>query len=181
MSRLMLNVGCGLTKLKDFINIDADPKVEPDLVLDVLKGLPYTDNSVDKIYFSHTIEHIAEIYHEAILEDFWRVLIPGGLLFISYPEFTVCATNYINNHKGHRDYWKATIYGRQLTKEDFHVALMDTNYFKILLEQVGFNPIYTKPEPNMPHNTIVKCFKGDKQTTYEDVVRKEIFHDARGS
>lgn len=180
MPRIMLNIGCGLTKIPDFINIDADPTVEPDLVLDVTKGLPYQDDSVDKIYFSHTIEHIVEKYHGIILEEFWRVLIPGGMLFISYPEFVTVAGNYIDNVRGNRDYWKATLYGRQLNSSDFHVSLMDTRYLEILLKQIGFDPIYSKPEPNYTFNTMIKCFKNNKQITYEDVLKKEIFGDDTG-
>jgi hypothetical protein len=172
---LRLNIGCGLTKLPDFINIDSDPSVEPDLVLDITKGLPYQDNSVEKIYFSHTIEHIVEKYHEIILEEFWRVLTVGGMLFISYPEFVTVAQNYIDNVHGNRDYWKATIYGRQLNGADFHVSLMDTRYLTILLTQIGFSPIHSKPEPNQSFNTILKCFKGEKQITYEDVLKQEVF------
>lgn len=177
MSLIFLNIGCGLTKLDNFINIDADPSVEPDLVLDVTKGLPYSDSSVNKIYFSHTIEHIVERYHGIVLEEFWRVLVPGGLLFITYPEFKIVAQNYINNVRGQRDYWKATLYGRQLNTKDFHVSLMDTQYFTVLLAQLGFNPIHSKPEPNHTFNTMIKCFKGEKQTTYEDVLKKEVFGD----
>ena len=177
---LRLNIGCGINKLPDFINIDSDSSVEPDLVLDVTKGLPYQDDSVDKIYFSHTIEHIVERYHGIILEEFWRVLIPGGMLFISYPEFTVVAQNYIDNVHGNRDYWKATIYGRQLNDKDFHVALMDTRYLEVILKQIGFDPIHSKPEPKNPYNSMIKCFKSKQQMTYEDVLKKEIFGDDTG-
>lgn len=181
MSPILLNIGCGLTKLPGFINIDIDEKVNPDLVLDITKVTPYQDSSVDKIYFSHTIEHIPEKYHEDILEEFWRILIPHGLLFISYPEFAVCAQNYLNNYRGMREYWKHTIYGRQVSKDDFHVALMDSLFFTKLLTEVGFSPIFLKQEPNAEYNTIVKCFKGNRPSSYEDVLKKEIFGDASGN
>jgi len=174
---ILLNIGCGLTKLPGFINIDSDPNVNPDQVIDIVKGLPFKDDSVETIYFSHTIEHINEKLHNQILTEFWRVLVHGGMLFLSYPEFKKCAQNYIDNYRGQREYWKATIFGRQLSKDDFHVSLMDTDFLIPTLQTLGFSPIFHKEEPNNPHNTIIKCFKYNEYKTYEEVLATEIFND----
>jgi ubiquinone/menaquinone biosynthesis C-methylase UbiE len=174
---LNLNIGCGLTHLDGFVNIDKDPGVIPDYVLDVTQGLgKYDTESVSRIYFSHTIEHIPEKFHVPILEEFWRVLKPKGFLFISYPEFVLCAKNYIDNFLGMRDYWKATVYGRQLSPEDFHCALMDTPQVIRQLKETGFSPVFNSSEPNHSYNTIIKAFKGEKMPTYEDVIAREVFN-----
>jgi predicted SAM-dependent methyltransferase len=39
-----LNLGCGFRKLENYINIDNRAEVNPDLICDVIEGLPYEDN-----------------------------------------------------------------------------------------------------------------------------------------
>ena len=177
MPKVSLNIGCGLNKLEGFINIDCDEKLEPDLVLDITKGLPYPDDTVERIYMAHTIEHINEGRHGYVLEEVWRVLEPGGTFFISYPEFKVLARYYLDNYHGQRDFWKKAIFGRQLTPSDTHVALMDTDYFTDFLIEIGFHDIKIGVEPDQEFNTIIKCIKGEKPTYYEEVVQKEIYGD----
>lgn len=174
---MKLNIGCGTTKYPGFVNIDSETSLNPDVVHD-LKGraLPYAEGEVDEIWFIHCIEHIEEQYHFPILLDFHRVLKPEGKLIIAYPEFIRCASAYMENRRGMRDFWKATIYGRQGYPGDYHVSLMDTRDFSKLLERVGFSDITYNSEP-VPNeiNTILSCVKGQKMLTKEDLLRKEIF------
>lgn len=172
---LKLNLGCGQNKIKGTVNIDVEESVKPDIVCDFRKTLPFPDGAVDSVYLFHVIEHIEEVYHPIILSEIWRVLGIGGRLFISYPEFRRCADNYINNTRGQRAFWKATIYGRQLYKSDYHIALMDSEYFEIKLIQLGFKDIEIKPEPQEDYNTVVKCVKGEKLNTYEENLRSIVF------
>lgn len=173
---MILNLGCGNTRFEDCVNIDIDPEVKPDLVCDFTKGLPYESESVDKVYFFHVIEHIEERKHVLILSEIWRVLKPGAKLYIAYPEFTKVARNYMENKLGLRDFWKATIYGRQLSASDFHVALMDTALFKNTLESVGFTSLNIQEEPNEPWNTVICCERGEAPPNYEQLLIQEIYN-----
>lgn len=169
-SELKLNVACGSNKIPGYINIDAEESNKPDQVIDILKVFPYNTDSVDEILFFHAIEHIPEKNHVQILQQFHRALKPNGYLYISYPEFTKVATNYINNYRGMRDFWKNTIYGLQRYPGDAHVALMDTKYFIQTLQECGFWNIEYKPEQNEPYNTILRCQKGLVPNNYEDLL-----------
>lgn len=176
--QLKLNLGCGLSKLKDFINIDIEPKVEPDLIQDFRLGLPqFKNNSVSEVYLIHTIEHIEEKYHFNMLTEVYRVLKPNGLFFCAYPEFTKAAQNYITNYLGQREFWKATIYGRQLYPGDYHVSLMDSSIFKQTLINAGFKPksLIIKPEVQEHYNTRVWAFKGKPPVYYEESVKRAIW------
>lgn len=172
---MTLNVACGNSKIIDCINIDMEPSCKPDVLANVLNGLPYKDGEVDKIYFFHAIEHIPKRRHEQVLTEFHRVLKPDGKLVITYPEFAKCALNWINNHRGLREFWEATLYGRQLYPSDYHIALMDSFELRDLLIEVGFKDIAITHEPLEEYNSVCKCLKGVKMATYEDVVRQEIF------
>lgn len=173
---IKLNVGCGNNKLEEYINIDLNKDNKPDVVLDIKQGIPLPDKSVTEIVFFHTIEHIQEIYHLSILMEFWRILKPGGLLFISYPEFKKCAQRYIDNYQGAKLFWKHTIYGLQRSEGDFHVSLMDTELFIDTLREAGFTDIEHQPEKNEPFNTIIKAVGGDLPNSYEDVLKNFVFN-----
>ena len=76
---LNLNIGCGYAHADGFINIDNRPEVNPDLVCDVLNGLPYDDSTVDSIMAHDFLEHIPIGKTIAVMDEIWRVLKPGGI------------------------------------------------------------------------------------------------------
>lgn len=81
-----LNFGCNSWKIPWFINIDADPVVNPDMVFDVLDTLPFEDNSIEEIYAGHLLEHISWDENDKVLSEWKRVLIPWGKITITVPD-----------------------------------------------------------------------------------------------
>jgi len=73
-----INLGCGNKKLDGYTNIDIQERVNPDIVCDVLKGLPYENNSVDEVRAWDFLEHIKIGKTIGVIEEIWRVLKPGG-------------------------------------------------------------------------------------------------------
>lgn len=170
---IKLNLGCGSNKIDGFINIDSEESCKPDLVVDFLKKpLPFERGSISEVVLFHTIEHISKRLHRVLLTNIWNLLEPGGLLIISYPEFLKCVENWKTNYKGKKEFWEATIFGRQLYPSDTHVALMCTEDFTILLESVGFRIVKASPEPLELYNTVVVARKFIKPITYEEAVQQ---------
>ena len=54
--------------------------------LDLVRRLPYGDNSVDAIYSSHTFEHLYHTDALALMRECHRVLRPGGVLRLALPD-----------------------------------------------------------------------------------------------
>jgi len=75
---MKINLGSGNRPQKDYINIDIQERVNPDLVCDVTKGLPYEDNSVDEVRAFDFLEHIEPDKVISVITEIWRVLKPGG-------------------------------------------------------------------------------------------------------
>jgi predicted SAM-dependent methyltransferase len=172
---LKLNLGCGLVKMPGFVNIDAEPSCKPDLVLNfITKPLPYKDEEVEEAVLFHTIEHISKRFHPHVLGEIYRVLKIGGQFILSYPEFIKCVANWRQNKQGKKDFWEATIYGRQLYPSDFHVALMYTPDFVEVLRDSGFTQITHVPEVSEPYNTIVSCVKGFKPLKKEELFKSDM-------
>ncbi len=176
---MKLNLACGQCKLEGYINVDVNPEMNPDVVMDVAGVLPWKDEEVDEIVFFHAIEHIESKYHYLILEEFWRVLKLGGKLVIGYPEFSTCIKYWLENYLGRREFWAACIYGRQSDPKDFHVSPMHTPEFLELMKSAGFKDIVSTEEAYNPQYTIVKAYKGEKRLTYEESVGKLIFGEVK--
>jgi len=172
---IKLNLGCGSNRIDGFINIDVEPSCKPDIVCNFIGGkLPYKNNTVSEVVLFHTIEHISKRFHNLVLKEIWRVLKPGGLFIVSYPEFLKCVENWKINFKGQKTFWEATIYGRQAYPSDFHVTIMHTPDFKQVLEDNGFIKIKSKPEPLDEFNSVVSCVKGPSVMKYEDLIKADM-------
>lgn len=64
--------------------------------VDVTKGLPYDDNSVDLIFTSHLIEHLSKEEGLFFLKECYRVLKPGGVIRIATPAANFLMKDYLN-------------------------------------------------------------------------------------
>lgn len=82
-----LHLGAGASKLAGLINCDLyNP--EADLKADAANLDMFTDNSIDLIESHHMIEHLSFADAEKALKEWRRVLRPGGLLIITFPDIT---------------------------------------------------------------------------------------------
>ncbi|MDY9922730.1 class I SAM-dependent methyltransferase [Methanobacterium sp.] len=94
---MKLNIGCGNAKLLGWVNIDIEPGA--DLVIDVTKGLPFDDNTVELIYNEHFIEHLDYEEGHEILREFYRVLKKDGILRIATPDLDYILEKYSDDWK----------------------------------------------------------------------------------
>lgn len=86
MAGINLNLGCGYDYKKGYINIDNRAETNPDVVCDVVEGLPYPDSSVDQIRAHDFLEHIPIGKTITVMDEIWRVLKPGGTFYSSTPD-----------------------------------------------------------------------------------------------
>lgn len=173
---LKLNLGCGSQKIPGFLGIDSEKKSKPDIVHDFIKfALPFDESSVDEIVMFHTIEHIQKKHHSWILKECHRVLRPGKKIYISYPDFWICANNWKNNEGGQRDFWHNTMFGLQQYPSDYHVCAMDAQELEYKMKQFGFEEVHSTPEKKEKYNKITVGVKGSlKQVSYESEVLKDF-------
>lgn len=165
-----LNIGCGHNKIKDALNVDIDPTVNPDFVFDITKPWPFSP--VEAIYLFHTIEHIPKTAHDFIFKECRRLLkVSDGKLYLSYPEFLTCVEYWKTNHKGNKEFWENTIFGRGLSQYDRHVCIMDSDEVTQRLVNNGFSIINKFPEPQQEFNTVIIA-RPVEIITYEDSLRR---------
>jgi len=172
---MRLNLGCGTNKISGCINIDVEKSCNPDLIVDFLnEKLPFDAGSVSTVYLFHTIEHIQKRKHRNLLDEIHRVLKPGGVFFVAFPEFKKCYKNWEVDKGGQKHFWEATMFGRQLYPSDHHVCIMDSIDFRQVLLESGFDSfqVSAEPEPN-EFNMVIQCKKAKPYGSYEELVQRE--------
>ena len=90
-----LNIGCGSTFHKDWINIDIAPSSADVIAQDLTKGLPFASNSIDVCYSSHVLEHLKKAETAFFLEEQRRVLKRNGLIRVITPDLETICMNYL--------------------------------------------------------------------------------------
>jgi len=83
MAELKLHLGCGTFIIPGWVNIDLHTKA--DVRTDITDLHMFTADSVDKIYTSHTIEHLHPFDLHKALAEWLRVLKPNGVLIVRCP------------------------------------------------------------------------------------------------
>jgi predicted SAM-dependent methyltransferase len=133
-----LHLGCGNIHIRDWCNVDVLKTGATDLVLDI-ESLPgIVNNSVEKIYSCHVLEHFSTKDIPIILARWHDVLEPGGEIRISVPDLDKITKIYQDNINhfltpGNQP-WIALIYG-------YHKTGFNYTYLKELLAAVGFSSI----------------------------------------
>ena len=76
---MKLNLGAGNKRHDGYINLDICPSDSVDVVRDVLRGLPFSDDTFDEVYSENFLEHIPQSECIFVMNEIWRVLKVGGL------------------------------------------------------------------------------------------------------
>ncbi len=121
MSKLpiRLNLGCGGRPLHDFINVDMDtldqirvryPNQEFSEQLIVVQhdifNLPYPEDSVDEIRSEGLIEHLPFIDEPKFFYEIYRVLKPGGVLYLSTVDFEMAVKQWLAATDDWKDFYR---------------------------------------------------------------------------
>ncbi len=80
-----LEIGPGKKRQPGFQTVDVDPKADVDLITNPGDPLPFHDNHFDIVFASHILEHIVWYDTRVTLDDWIRVLKPGGTIEIWVP------------------------------------------------------------------------------------------------
>ena len=102
-SEIRLNIGCGLTRYTDWIGVDMCSGEATDLILDLRRSLPFSNETVDYCYSEHFAEHLYPEEFDAHLKDVHRILRKGGIYRLVVPHAQRFFQNYIEEND---DYFK---------------------------------------------------------------------------
>jgi len=143
-----LNLGCGGSRIRNYCNIDASPSTLCDIVAPVDR-IKVSSESVGAIYSSHLLEHIHRARAKGVLSEWYRVLKPGGKLYLCVPDEEVLFRIYLDNLP-HYDTEQGKYlvdracyltYGGQANRYDFHFYGYSFATLRDLLQSVGFRNV----------------------------------------
>lgn len=93
----LLNLGCGSTFHKDWINIDFVSYSDDVQAHNLLEGIPFGAQSMDVVYHSHVLEHFSKLDGYQFIKDCYRVLKPQGIIRIAVPNLESIAKEYLKH------------------------------------------------------------------------------------
>ncbi len=167
--KIHIELGGGIfpTKIRDeghddFINVDAMTWQTVDVVQDLGELIPFPDSSIANIFSREMIEHLPYRTLPTFIQECFRVLEPGGDMYLCCPDFERIVVLYemkcdclvggvaqphCPNCHGRaeisEDYWRANLLGNQKDYgdggiNDTHKNQITFPYLKKLLEKAGF-------------------------------------------
>ena len=134
MTEIKLNIGAGSTVIEGFTPIDRKLGTEA-------FPLPYADGSVDEIRASHILEHFTFGDAQKAMEEWSRVLKPGGRIRISVPD----VDKVLKDETPNRLFY---LMGGQMHADDIHKSAYDRNRLTALMHQNGLKQIKDWYSPN---------------------------------
>jgi SAM-dependent methyltransferase len=106
----ILDVGCGINKYPGSIGLDRNPHTRADVLADLDRPpYPFRDNSFREIRATHVIEHVSDVI--ATIEEFHRLLVPGGRVVIITPHYTDFSSFCDPTHKWHLNSFSLRYFG----------------------------------------------------------------------
>lgn len=144
MNKVYLNLGCGDTAPKNWVNCDSSWHAQLAKVpflhslfnklgivsnaqwpsnikyFSINRRFPWGNDSVDCIYASHVLEHLTQRPADYLMAESYRVLKPGGVLRIVVPDLFYHARKYVDN-------WSDDKSGAEELLEVMHLRLPDEN------------------------------------------------------
>ena len=130
MQTIKLNLGCGDKILDGYINVDvveARAGKKPDILCDLHDLSVFDDDYADEVMAIHVVEHFWRWEVEGILQEWVRVLKPGGKMILECPNLISACQEFLKNpdvsslggQEGQRSMW--VFYGDPAWKDPYMV------------------------------------------------------------
>jgi SAM-dependent methyltransferase len=108
----ILDVGCGINKAPGAIGIDRNPASKADVLCDLDRfPYPFADSSFDALSAIHVIEHVDDVIRT--MEEFHRLVKPGGRIRIETPHYTDFSSFCDPTHRSHLNSFSFRYFGEK--------------------------------------------------------------------
>jgi len=109
--RPILDVGCGINKYPGSIGIDRNAHTRADVIADLDQyPFPFADSTFREVRAIHVIEHVSDVIRT--MEEFHRLLAPGGQAVIVTPHYTDFSSFCDPTHRWHLNSFSLRYFGQ---------------------------------------------------------------------
>lgn len=158
LDTLKLNVGCGNKLKEDHVNIDIRQLNNPDILIADIRNLPYESETVDEIYANDVLEHVSFRETLPVLEHWFKILKPGGKLFIQSPHFGSLVNLAVKAKTIPEKLGAiARFYGGQDYPENTHMNAIDEDILQDQLKVAGFTTTMRWEAGTFGNNTNIRA------------------------
>ena len=123
------------------LNIQQKPNV--DFIGDITDLGQFEDNSIEEIYASHVVEHVAQKKVETTLKGIHRVLKDSGKFYVSVPDMDILCKIYLDPKAPPKVKFHTMrmMFGGQVDDFDFHYFGWNFQFMNDFLLKAGFKKI----------------------------------------
>lgn len=124
-----LDVGAGKIVRPGFVAVGREHGTE-------VYPLSYAARTVDEIVASHVLEHFPHGWTQAVMDDWFRALKPGGRIRIAVPDFVLIQAEYFSEPACF-ELVQRWIMGGQTDANDYHQAIFDYSRLRHVMIKAG--------------------------------------------
>lgn len=137
-----LDIGCGSQPRDGYTGVDLFVEA-PGIIKAPMWQLPNGPNEIDAIFSSHALEHVGKYEIAPTLQEWFRVLRPGGVLELIVPDSRWFCKNWLEKAEvlAEREWEHATLFGLQDHAGEFHKSAYTPLLLKIDLIFANFEGI----------------------------------------
>lgn len=139
-----LNLGSRTRSVEGFLNMDIDAHPGVDFVGDVADLSRFSAGSIPEIFASHILEHFPYPKTLDVLKEWFRVIEPGGKLYVAVPDFERAIEIY--QMRGLNEWVNRFLMGDQTYATAIHYSLFDQEKLTKLLKDAGFIDVFRVEE-----------------------------------
>ena len=139
---MKLHIG-GEEKKDGWKILNIQQKNDVDFIGDITDLSQFEDNSIEEIYASHVVEHVAQKDVEKTLKGIHRILKDNGKFYVSVPDMDLLCKIFIDPKAPYnvKFYVMRVMFGGQIDEYDFHYFGWNLEFMKNFLTKAGFKKI----------------------------------------
>lgn len=150
----------------EFLNVDAAPLPEVDVVFDIRKRFPMKDGVIAEILSVATLEHLRQHDVDHVLKESFRVLMPGAMIRVSTPDIEALAKGVLAHDDMHvlNQYLFGRFKDGETEDYDVHRWMYTVQQMMDVLKKTGFERIEQRPMEEVGlhdprYNYLIRAFK----------------------
>jgi len=155
---MILEIGGG-TNPRYRPNLDIRPGPTVDIVADLNKPLPLSNDSYEHVYSAYAIEHIGWRQVKPFIGELYRILKPGGTCIVVTANLLEQCRRMVNSPEWNDDL-VGMLFGGQDYPENTHRCGFSPDYAIKLFRDAGFTGVSTRPlNPDFITDMIIEARK----------------------